>query len=236
MTNDTNFYSHIKELRKRIIISVIVVVFFAILIFLKSPYFISLIDKQFKETFLATDLIGKSPIDAFIVRLKISVFLGFLLSLPLILFEAWEFIKPGLKENERKYFLSFILFGSTLGIGGALFCHYLIVPLALKFFYNQYELLSLKPIIHFSEYVSLLIKLDFTFALIFELPIILVILAKMNLIDSAFLKKYARHAILVIFILAAFLTPPDVITQIFLALPLLILYFLSIYLVKILAK
>ena len=183
-----------------------------------------------------SDLIGKSPIDAFLVRLKVSFFLGFLISLPIILFEAWEFIKPGLKENERKYVFYFITLGSILGIGGALFCHILILPLALKFFYSQYELLSLKPIIHFNDYITLLIKLDLTFALVFELPIILVILAKINLIDSNFLKKYFRHSIVVIFTLAAILTPPDIITQVLMALPLIVLYGLSILLVKILVK
>ena len=103
-----------------------------------------------RSNFINSDLIGKSPIDAFLVRLKVSFFLGFLISLPIILFEAWEFIKPGLKENERKYVFYFITLGSILGIGGTLFCHILILPFALKFFYSQYELLSLKPIIHFN--------------------------------------------------------------------------------------
>ena len=233
---EQNFFSHLTELRKRALISCFFVLLFSIFIFLKSPFFIELIGQEFKNNFLNSDLIGKSPIDAFLVRLKVSFFLGFLISLPIILFEAWEFIKPGLKENERKYFFYFITLGSILGIGGALFCHILIVPLALKFFYSQYELLSLKPIIHFNDYISLLIKLDLTFALIFELPIILVILAKVNLIDSNFLKKYFRHSIVVIFTLAAILTPPDIITQILMALPLIILYGLSIFLVKILVK
>ncbi|MGI6680411.1 MAG: twin-arginine translocase subunit TatC [Bdellovibrionota bacterium] len=233
---DQNFYSHLKELRKRAFISLSFIVLFAIIIYAFSPDIIKLIDKQFKSYFLDTDLIGKSPIDAFLVRLKISAFLGFLLSLPIILFEIWEFIKPGLMKKEKKYFFLFLTIGSFLGIGGALFCHFLIVPIALKFFYSQYKLLSLKPIIHFNDYITLIIKFDATFALIFELPIILVILAKLDLVDSTFLKKYSRHAILVIFTLAAILTPPDVITQLLMAIPLVVLYFLSIYLVKILVK
>ena len=233
---DQNFYSHLMELRKRTLISCFFVFLFSIFIFVKSPFFIELISEEFKNNFLHSDLIGKSPIDAFLVRLKVSFFLGFLISIPVILFEAWEFIKPGLKENERKYFFYFITLGSILGIGGAVFCHILIVPLALKFFYSQYELLALKPIIHFNDYISLLIKLDLTFALIFELPIILIILAKINLIDSNFLKKYFRHSIVVIFTLAAVLTPPDIITQVLMALPLIVLYGLSIYLVKVIVK
>lgn len=234
--NDSNFYSHLTELRKRTLFSFFFVFLFSILIFLKSPFFIDLLGQEFRSNFINSDLIGKSPIDAFLVRLKVSFFLGFLISLPIILFEAWEFIKPGLKENERKYVFYFITLGSILGIGGALFCHILILPFALKFFYSQYELLSLKPIIHFNDYITLLIKLDLTFALIFELPIILVILAKINLIDSNFLKKYFRHAIVMIFTLAAILTPPDIITQVLMALPLIVLYGLSILLVRILVK
>lgn len=236
-SNDNqNFLYHLGELRSRIIFCLIFFLVFSLIIFSKSVFLIDIAQEEFKKNFSSISLIGKSPIDAFMIRIKVSIFIALFLSLPFILYEAWAFIKTGLRENEKKYSLIFLLSGSLLGIIGALFCHFYILPLALKFFYSQYNLLSLNPMIHFDEYVSFFIKLDLTFALVFELPIIFFILAKLGLINSKVLTKYARQAILIIVIIAAFLTPPDAVTQVLMAFPLVVLYYVSVYIVKLVEK
>jgi len=155
--------------------------------------------------------------------------------------QVWKFIAPGLYKNEKKALLPYLLATPVLFLLGGLLVYYLVMPLAIKFFlsFESSGINTNLPIqleAKVNEYLSLIMKLIFAFGLSFQLPIILSLLARIGVVDSMFLKKRRKYVIVIIFAAAAILTPPDPITQIGLAIPLLILYELSIFSVKIIEK
>jgi sec-independent protein translocase protein TatC len=160
---------------------------------------------------------------------------------PIILTQVWKFVAPGLYKNEKRALLPYLIATPALFLLGGMLVYYLIMPLAIKFF------LSFETSAHVSglpiqleakvnEYLSLIMRLIFAFGISFQLPILLSLLARVGFIDSQYLKKRRKYVIVIIFALAAILTPPDPITQIGLGIPLLILYELSILSVKIIEK
>jgi len=171
----------------------------------------------------------------FIIKLEIAIIVGVLLSIPVILFQVWTFLAPGLHSKERKYIWPIIIFAMLSFLVGASFAYYLIVPFALDFFLGLAPQ-NINNNISIDYYFGFLLRLLIVFGLVFELPVISIILAKMGLISSNSLRKYRRHAIVTIFIAAAVLTPPDPTTQIFLALPLILLYEVTILILHILLK
>ena len=155
--------------------------------------------------------------------------------------QIWKFIAPGLYKNEKKALLPYLIVTPILFLFGGMLVYYLIMPLAIKFFlsFEASSINSALPIqleAKVNEYLSLVMKLIFAFGLSFQLPVILSLLARVGFIDSVFLKKRRKYVVVIIFVAAAILTPPDPITQIGLAIPLLILYELSIFSVKIIEK
>ena len=155
--------------------------------------------------------------------------------------EIWKFLAPGLYKNEKRALLPYLILTPVLFFLGGMLVYYLIMPLAINFFLS-FETANLNgnlPIqleAKVNEYLSLIMKLIFAFGLSFQLPVVLSLLARIGFVDSIFLKKRRKYVIVIIFIFAAFLTPPDPITQIGLALPLLLLYEISIFLVKMIEK
>ncbi len=165
--------------------------------------------------------------EAFFTYLKTAFISGTFLAVPFILYQMWMFVAPGLYPKERRPVLPFVLFSSLFFIGGALFGYFIVFPIGFKFFLS-YASDIIKPLPSVKEYLSLSAKLLLAFGLIFELPILTLFLAKMGLITHKFMTRNRRYAILLIFVVGAILTPPDVITQLMMAGPLLILYELSI--------
>ena len=173
--------------------------------------------------------------------LKVAFFAAFFVSSPIILIQIWKFIAPGLYENEKKALMPYLIATPILFFLGGLLVYYLIMPLAIKFFLSfetssQFNGLPIQLEAKVNEYLSLIMKLIFAFGISFQLPVILSLLAKVGFIDSAFLKKRRKYVVVIIFAAAAILTPPDPITQIGLAIPLLLLYEISIWSVKIIEK
>ena len=179
--------------------------------------------------------------ETFITYLKVAFFAAMFMSSPIILTQIWKFVAPGLYKNEKKALLPYLIATPTLFFLGGMLVYYLIMPLAIKFFlsFETSNLTTSLPIqleAKVNEYLSLIMRLIFAFGLSFQLPVILSLLARIGFLDSEYLKKRRKYVVIIIFAAAALLTPPDPITQIGLAIPLLILYELSILSVKIIEK
>jgi sec-independent protein translocase protein TatC len=226
------FLSHLEELRKRFVaISIGIGVAFVICYIFSERLFQYLI-LPLKAVLPKGDrLIFTNLPEMFITYLKVSLIAGILLAAPFIFYELWLFIAPGLYQREKKYVIPFVLFSTILFVGGALFGYFVVFPFGFKFFLgfsNEY----VKALPSVKQYFSFSIKLLFAFGVVFELPVVVFFLTKMGMVTSDFLKKQRKYAILLIFVIAAILTPPDVATQCMMAGPLLLLYEISILISK----
>ncbi len=228
---------HLAELRTRLIRSIAAVaVGFCISYAFIEPIFAMLSRPLEKVLPPGTSLIFTSYPEAFFTYLKLALVCGIFIASPFILYEIWAFIAPGLYEHEKKWALPFVVFSSIFFVGGALFGYIVVFPAAFNFLAG-YAGRDLKLLPSVSEYFSLTIKLLLGFGAAFELPIFMVFMALIGLIDARMLRKNRKYALLIIFILAAVLTPtPDVVNQCLLAAPLLILYEISIFLVALIGK
>lgn len=224
--------SHLEELKMRLIRAIIALgAGFLICYSLKEHLFAIITRPLVKVLPAGGHLVFIAPAEAFITYIKISFYFGLFISSPYILLQVWKFISPGLYDNEKKHVVPFVIFSTMLFIMGALFCYFFVIPLAFEFFLT-FTSEFLKPMFTMKEYLSLSLQLIFLFGLSFELPVFIFFLAKTGLVDAAFLSRHRRYAILIIFIVAAILTPPDVVSQIMMAVPLMVLYEISIYLAK----
>lgn len=175
-------------------------------------------------------LIFTGPMDKFIAHLKLSIIAGVILSCPFIFYQIWRFISPGLYINERKYAFGFISFGSILFIMGCAFSYYLALPMAFEFlmgFGGDTD----KAMISIDQYMGFFTQMCLMFGLSFELPLVIVILGFMGIVSQELLKRFRRYAVLVLAVLAAVITPPDVVSMTMMLGPLLALYEVSVILV-----
>ena len=248
MTNnekDTNFISHLTELRKRLINSFIfLIIFFIGCYFFAEHIYGFLVDpfaKAVKDDNIERRLIFTALQETFLTYLKVSFFTAFFVTCPFILMQIWKFIAPGLYKHEKIAILPYLVLTPVLFFLGGILVYYLVMPLAIKFFlsFESTGISTNLPIqleAKVNEYLSLVMKLIFAFGISFQLPVVLSLLARVGVVDSEFLKKRRKYVVVIIFAAAALLTPPDPITQIGLAIPLLILYELSIFSVKFIEK
>jgi len=170
--------------------------------------------------------------EQFSVHIWTSLTVGFILAFPYIIWEFWKFISPGLYEKERKGAFLFIIISSFLFFVGVLFGYYLVTPLSVNFLGNYSVSEVVERNITIGSYIALVRSSSLASGLIFELPIVMFFLTKMGLVTPDFLKKYRKHALVVVLILAAIITPPDIISQIIVGIPIMILYEVSIYISK----
>ena len=204
--------------------------------FLVSPYAEAVKDSEIERRLIFTALQ-----ETFLTYIKVAFFAAFFLTCPYILIQIWKFVAPGLYEHEKSALMPYLVLTPILFLLGGMLVYYLIMPLAIKFFlsFESTGLTTALPIqleAKVNEYLSLVMKLIFAFGISFQLPIILSLLARIGFIDSVFLKERRKYVVIIIFAVAAVLTPPDPVTQIGLAVPLLLLYELSIISVKIIEK
>lgn len=218
---------HLRELRKRLLICVLAVglgaigcYYFAtpVFQFLEAPYF---------AAFPKSPLIATSPAEGFILKLKVAAFSGAIVMSPVLFYQLWLFITPGLYERERKLLLPFVACSTGLFLGGAYFCYHYVLPYTLEFFRGEIESIGATATIKLSEYLSLAITTLLGFGAVFELPMLTFFLARSGVIDHHFMIQWMRHAVLAIFVISAVLTPPDVLTQFLMAGPLFALYCVS---------
>ena len=220
---------HIEELRWRLIKCVIAVgVGFVATYAFKERIFEFLVAPLARVLPENSHLIYTSLPEAFITYLKVAFFSGLVLSAPVIFYQLWKFIMPGLYENERRYVLPFMIVATLFFVTGVSFAYYVVFPYGFQFFLGfQTDSIAAMPAM--KEYLGFVMKLMLAFGITFELPVIMFFLAKMGIVGPQVLKKNRKYAILIVFVVAAILTPPDVISQTLLAIPLLILYEVSIW-------
>jgi sec-independent protein translocase protein TatC len=214
---------HLEELRSTLIAALIAWVgASAVLWFFSAPILEFLI-----RHLPAKDLYFFSPGEAFMVRTKLSFILGILVSAPYILFRLWRFVSPGLFRKERGLVTPVVALSVVLFYMGLAFAYWVMMPLVLRFFVT-FGTESLTPMLSVEKYFSFVAKLSFAFGLVFQLPLVVILLTSLGLVSARTLLGQWRWAILIIFIVAAVLTPPDPISQICMAVPLCVLYFASV--------
>ena len=175
------------------------------------------------------------PAEKFIVDVKVSLFGALLISLPILFYQGWQFVAPGLYKRERTMVLPFVFFSTLFFAIGATFCYMTVLPWAMHFFLG-YGTATVVPQITVSEYLAFTTKLIFAFGTVFQLPLAIFFLARVGIVTATGLAKFRRFAIPLIFLVSALLTPPDVVTQIALGLPLILLYEIGILTAKIWGK
>lgn len=252
---------HLRQLRKRIIISFIAIVIgmiasyilydMFILDIIKGPidalsgkqdnFFVSInpflhLINTFRENLgnpvFNLHFIG--PTEGFVSKFLVSFFSGIIIAFPIIIIQIWLFIAPGLKKKEKRLIIIYFPLMLLLFFAGLTFAYFILIPLGLYFLFNIST--DLIPMITISKYISLVITLLALFGLIFELPLIILFLTKLGVITPEFLSKKRKYAIFFIFIIAALLTPPDIFTQFIMAIPLILLYEVSILVSKLAYK
>lgn len=227
------FKEHFLELKKRLLVVVIYFLAAFLLCYYFSDDIYNFILKPLAEVINITDrkVIYTGMAEAFFAYMKLSIWAAFLAIIPVITYQIYAFIAPGLLKNEKVIILPTIVVAPLLFYAGGLFVFYLIIPNAWQFFLSFENPNAPLPIIleaRISEYLSVVMQLVTAFGLAFELPVVILILAVLKLVSSQSLRSKRRLAIVIIFILAAIFTPPDVLSQIALALPLIALYEISI--------
>lgn len=223
---------HIIDLRKRlgISIAVIFIAFFVCFTFWEPllAWMVAPLKEVLPE---GSNIIFTKVQEPFFTAIKVAFFAGLIVSLPVIFWQFWLFVAPGLYEHEKKMVLPFVFFATLMFLLGAAFCYYVVIPFGYNFLINfGSELFTALPSI--GEYVGFFTKLLIAFGVAFELPVVTFFLAKIGLVTDKTLIGFFRYAIIFIFIFSALLTPPDVITQFLMAAPLIILYGISILIAK----
>ena len=240
-----SFVGHLTELRSRLVKSFLFLIFLFILCYFFSTDIYRFLVQPYTDAILAENLdrrlIFTALHEAFLTYLKVAFFAAFFISSPFFLIQLWKFIAPGLYKNEKKSLVPYLIATPSLFFLGGCIVYYLIMPLAIKFFLGfetvaEPGVIAIQLEAKVNEYLSLIMRLIFAFGVSFQLPVILSLLARIGIIDSEYLRQRRKYFVVIIFAIAAILTPPDPITQIGLALPLLLLYELSILTVKIIEK
>ena len=241
---------HLTELRKRILISVAVLGIAFLFIFNYSEELFNILTFplksemkfNFTKPFLhikektPVSLVFLAPAEAFWMHMKVSFVASFIFALPVIFFQIWKFVSPGLLSNEKKYLIPFLFSSTILFLAGTLFCFIIILPFAMTFLLG-YKTGSLTPMISVGSYIDFCLKFILAFGAIFELPLVIVFLVKFGIVSPSGLAKNRKYAILFSFIAAAILTPtPDAFNQILMTVPIIILYEIGILISKIIYR
>ena len=222
---------HLDELRKRIIVIAIALVAGALI----SYQFIDVIVEYIVKPADNLEFIYLSPPELFTAYVKMSLIAGGILASPIIIYHIWAFLKPGLKPRERKYLLVALFMGIIFFLMGISFSYYIIIPMTIRFFLKM-SIDQIAPMFSFANYIGFVGTLLLSFGIVFELPLLILLLTQLNLVTPKTFKQYRKIFILVIFVVAAVLTPPDVVSQMLMALPMIVLYEFSISLSTIIEK
>lgn len=231
--------SHLGELRKRIVVSIIAVFAGFLIAFAFSEWLFTLItlplrfDILFKSSYpffyLAqkespASLVFLAPAEAFWAHMKVSIIAGLVIAIPVVFGEFWKFISPGLLKKEKRYAVPFVFIASGMFLFGAAFCFLVILPFAMKFLLS-YKTAGLTAMISVEKYIDFCLKFMLAFGVVFELPLVMVFVTRMGLIKPETLAKNRKYAVLMAFVAAAILTPtPDAFNQILMAVPIIVLY------------
>lgn len=242
-SSEAPLVEHLAELRTRLIYTVIAIAVLFVACFFVADQIYNFLLGPFIAAAGGPDavkLIYTAPQEFFFTKLSVALFSAIFLAFPVIASQIYAFVAPGLYKNERMAFLPYLIATPICFLIGASVVYYGVMPLALGFFLGMQQLdqggVTIEMVTRVSEYLSLIMTLLLAFGVCFQLPVILTLLAQVGLIGVDHLKRWRKYAIVAVITLAAFLTPPDPISQLGLALPLLLLYELSIFSVRIVEK
>lgn len=220
---------HLGELRRRIIVSAVVIVAGAVVTYLFSGHLFAFLTGPHYTYFPPDSLIGTGPAEAFVLKIKVAIVASLFLTAPILFYQLWLFVAPGLLEHEKRLVIPFVGVTSLLFLLGAAFAHVALVPISIAFFRSQYDSIGITPNITVREHVGLMVRLLLGCGLIAQAPVIAYFAGRLRLVTTGFLIGKLRHAIVIIFVIAAVVTPtPDIVTQCAFAVPLLLLYAISI--------
>jgi sec-independent protein translocase protein TatC len=223
------FTSHLAELRSRLIKSCVAVALAFVVCFqFAEQIFFILIEPLRGVRVSGLTLIGTGVTEAFFTKMKVSFVAGIVITLPILLWQAWQFVAPGLYESEKRYTKGFVFVGSVFFFAGAGLCYQILLRPSLQFLLARYEAIQVQPAIQIGEYLSVMSRLVLAFGVMFELPVVIYFLRRVGIVDHRFLVRHMGYAVIIIAILSAVLTPPDLLAQLLLMLPFTILYCVSI--------
>ena len=225
---EMGFLDHLEELRTRLIKSLIAVSFGSIISFGYINHILNVLLQPTFNTSSPINLISLKVQGMFIVKLSISFISGFIIALPLLMYQFWKFIGPGLKVNEKKFALPVVFFAFTSFFMGILFGYFVIIPFSLEFF-SGISSSHVENNFSIQYYFSFIVWLLLGTGLIFQLPVVSFILSIIGVITPAFMRHYRKHSIIVILIISSFITPPDPLSMLIMSFPLAILYEISIF-------
>ena len=217
------FLAHVAELRKRLLLAFAALAAATV----ASFSFTEALAEYLMHPVAGLSFVYLSPPELFLAYVRIAVLAGLVISSPVILFQVWLFVRPGLLKRERWAILAGLFFGAVFFAAGAAFSFFVILPFTLRFFL-QYATERIEAVFSFGEYVGFVTSLVLSFGAAFELPVVTAILAALGVVKGSVLAGARRYAVLLVFIVAAILTPPDVVSQVLLALPMLFLFELSV--------
>lgn len=232
---EMTFLEHLEELRWRLIYSIIGVIVGSIIAWIFIDFLVDVVLlKPAKDS--GALLQNLKPFGQLFLYMQIAIMVGIIISIPNIFFQLWQFISPALRKHERRYIFWIVIFSSISFLLGIAFAYFVMLPLTLKFA-AQFGSASIKNEFAIDEYMSIIISVMLAAGLIFELPMLSFFLSKLGILKPSFMKKYRKHSFVAIMIAAAFLTPgTDPVSQIVLAVPLVILYEVSILVSKLSQK
>jgi sec-independent protein translocase protein TatC len=235
LEKEMTFLEHLEELRWRIIYSIIGIVVGTILAWIFIDFLVDVVLlKPAKDS--GAILQNLRPFGQLFLYMQIAIMVGMIISIPNIFYQFWQFISPALRSKEKKYIFWIVVFSSICFLGGIAFAYFAMLPLTLKFA-AEFGSESIKNEFAIDEYMSIIISVMLAAGLVFELPMISFFLSKLGILKPSLMRKYRRHSIVIIMILAAFLTPgADPVSQLVLAVPLVVLYEISIFISKISQK
>ncbi|MEN8826565.1 MAG: twin-arginine translocase subunit TatC [Wenyingzhuangia sp.] len=260
MEKEMSFLDHLEELRWHLVRSTICILIVAVILFVfqktvynefllahLNPNFLTYkwfcevftqlgMDSDFCNLTFNAKLQSLSPTNQLMNAMWSSFILGFIISFPYVIFEMMKFITPGLTSSEQKKSRGFIIISTLLLILGLTFSFYVIVPMSVYFFYNYQITETIVNNFQFDSYITLITNTLLGISLVFELPLVVYFLTKFGLITPDFLKKYRKHALVLVLIVSAIITPPDIASQVIVAIPVLILYEVSIIVSRFLVK
>jgi len=230
------FTGHLEELRRRLIVCFSAVgIGFVLSYGFKEKLFQILTQPLIGVMQTGDKLIFTGLPEAFFTYLKVAFLSGIILAAPIIFYEFWVFVAPGLYNKEKRLMVPIVFLSTLFFVGGSFFGYFIVFPYGFKFFLG-FASEIIQPLPSMREYLSFASKLLLAFGLVFELPLVITFLAKLGMVSVSFLKKNRKYALLLFFVGAAILTPPDVVTQVMMALPLMVLYEISIVGARIFGK
>jgi sec-independent protein translocase protein TatC len=230
------FIEHLEDLRKRLIVSLIAIgIGFIVCYIFSREIFQFLMMPLHKALPAGASMIFTTPAEAFFTYMKVGLLAGVFVASPVVLYQIWLFVAPALYSHEKRYVIPFVCSSTLLFVGGAAFGYFVVFPIVAKFFMH-FATDFIQPAPRLKESLSFCSMLLLTFGLTFELPVFILFLSKLGVIDSRMLARSRKYVIVAIFIVAAVLTPPDIISQLMMAIPLVALYEASIWVARIFGK